>query len=112
MRSDYYNIAIAQMAMTTLVSGVWALDPVEDLADRIASDFTLVLASVAMKFVVAQTLPPVSYVTLLERYINFTFFFLGLGERSALAAAAAVLLKTDVLLLTPAAVTQPRPCTQ
>ena len=42
------------------------MDPMLNLPARLANDFVLVLAAVAMKFVVAQTLPPVSYVTLLE----------------------------------------------
>ena len=72
-QNDLYNLALVQFAITSLVSGVWAIDIV---ADRIAPDFTLVLAGVTMKFVVAQKLPPVSYVTMMEKYINMTFGFL------------------------------------
>eukprot|EP01046_Picozoa_sp_COSAG06_P036814 COSAG06_NODE_4095_length_4581_cov_5.947345_1_plen_652_part_00 len=76
--NDLYNIAMVQCALTSLVAGVWTLDA-EDVEERVANDFTLVLAGVAMKFVVAQVLPPVSYVTLLEKYINITFMFLTLA---------------------------------
>ena len=73
--NDLYNIAIVQMALTSLVAGVWTMEP----ENRLEPDFTLVLAGVAMKFVIAETLPPVSYVTLLEKYINITFLFLTLA---------------------------------
>ena len=78
-QNDLYNIALAQFSLTTLCASVWTLDSEEDLADRIACQFALILAAVAMKLVVVQTLPPVSYVTLLEKYINYTFFFLALA---------------------------------
>ena len=42
------------------------IDP-ENLDDRLGCDFALVLAAVAMRFVVVQMLPPVSYVTMMER---------------------------------------------
>ena len=61
-----YYIGLVQCALTSLVAGVWSIDGHTDIEDRIASDFTLVLAGVAMKFVLSQNLPPVSYVTMME----------------------------------------------
>ena len=63
---DLYYIGLVQCALTSLVAGVWSIDGHTDIEDRIASDFTLVLAGVAMKFVLSQNLPPVSYVTMME----------------------------------------------
>lgn len=78
-QNDFYNIALVQFALTSLVAGVWAIDGNENIEDRIASDFTLVLAGVAMKFVLSQNLPPVSYITTMENYINMTFIFLAVA---------------------------------
>ena len=39
--NDFYNIVIAQFCLTSLVLGVWTLDPV-DHGNRIANDFVLV----------------------------------------------------------------------
>jgi hypothetical protein len=66
---DIINIAAAQCLTTSFVFSVWAI-PKEEIANRLACDFALVLAAVAMKFVVNQTLPPVAYVTLLEQYVS------------------------------------------
>jgi hypothetical protein len=65
-QNDFYNIGLVQFALTSLVSGVWAIDGSENVEDRIAADFTLVLAGVAMKFVLSQNLPPVTYLTMME----------------------------------------------
>lgn len=78
-QNDFYNIALVQFALTSLVAGVWAIDGQENIEDRIAADFTLVLAGVAMKFVLSQNLPPVSYVTTMENYINMTFLFVAIA---------------------------------
>ena len=48
---------------------VYAMDAVEEAADRLAFAFTLLLTSVAFQFTVHGTLPQVSYLTLLEMYI-------------------------------------------
>jgi hypothetical protein len=73
---ELVNIALAQCLTTSFVFAVWAI-PKEEIANRLSCDFALVLAAVAMKFVVNQTLPPVAYVTLLEQYVTTTFCFLG-----------------------------------
>jgi hypothetical protein len=76
-QNDVYNIAVTQMAITSLVVAVWMLDAEADFSSRIGCDFTLVLAACAMKLVIANTLPPVSYITMLEKYNNYTLLFLG-----------------------------------
>ena len=47
------------MARLAFICGVWMIGP-ENLDDRLGCDFALVLAAVAMKFVVVQMLPPSS----------------------------------------------------
>ena len=37
---------------------------------------TLMLSSVALKFVVSQSLPVISYLTLLDKYLITSFFYL------------------------------------
>ena len=46
-----------------------AVDPTEP-ADRLSVTLTLLLTSVAFKFVVSQNLPVISYVTLLVRFLS------------------------------------------
>lgn len=60
--------------LSVLVFTSWAI-PAEELADRLSVTLTLVLTSVAFKYMVAQELPKISYLTLLDKYILMSFFF-------------------------------------
>merc|ERR1719317_373954 len=55
---------------------VFALDPVDDAADRLANSFTLVLTALVFMFVVASSLPNVPYLTQLDKYIYAVFFLM------------------------------------
>jgi hypothetical protein len=53
--------ALALCGTTTFL-----LDPVDDYGDRLATIFTLLLASVAFQGVVSDTLPNMAYLSCLE----------------------------------------------
>ena len=87
-RAAYYmwNIALPNFLLSALVFTSFAIAP-EDLADRLSVTLTLVLTSVAFKYMVAQELPRISYLTLLDKYILLSFAFLALvGGQNTLAA--------------------------
>ncbi|CAE8680844.1 unnamed protein product [Polarella glacialis] len=50
----------------------------ESLADQMSVSLTLLLTAVAFKFVIADKLPPVSYLTTMDVYLLSVFCFLGL----------------------------------
>merc|ERR1712060_512827 len=56
---------------------VFAVD-VGNVADRLGVSLTLVLASVAYKYVVSDKLPNISYLTLCDFYVLGSFFFTAL----------------------------------
>ena len=47
--------------------------PAEDIADRLSVTITLMLATVAFRFVLTSLLPPVPYLTWMDYYITFSF---------------------------------------
>mmetsp|Transcript_36497 Transcript_36497/g.53461 ORF Transcript_36497/g.53461 Transcript_36497/m.53461 type:complete len:403 (-) Transcript_36497:47-1255(-) len=66
--SYIYNIMLPTAVLTTfawLTSGVQRAD----LGNRCQITLTLLLTTVAFKFVVSDTLPPVSYLTFLDKYL-------------------------------------------
>ena len=73
--NDIINVVATQFFITTLATGVWGLwvenpSPADILgvsSGRLGADFGLLLAAVATKLIVSQTLPPVTYQTLLEK---------------------------------------------
>lgn len=87
-RAAYYlwNIAVPNFLLSALVFTSFAIAK-EDLADRLSVTLTLVLTSVAFKYMVAQELPKISYLTLLDKYILLSFAFLALvGAQNTLVA--------------------------
>ena len=66
---------LTQFVITSLAIGVWALwvdnptaaDMLGVSSGRLGADLGLLLAAVATKLIVSQTLPPVTYQTLLEK---------------------------------------------
>ena len=52
--------------------------PMGDLADRMSVNLTLLLTAMAFKWVLADQLPPVPYLTTIEKYVIMTFFCLWL----------------------------------
>lgn len=78
---QFWNIYIPICLLTTMTFASFLI-PVGDVADRLSVTLTLVLASVAFKYVVAQELPRISYLTSCDIYVfaNFVFIFLVVGE--------------------------------
>ena len=52
--------------------------PKDEVADRLSVSVTLMLATVAFKFVITNILPPVSYLTWMDRYITINFVVIAL----------------------------------
>eukprot|EP00466_Bigelowiella_natans_P012483 jgi/Bigna1/68406/fgenesh1_pg.6_\ len=49
------------------------LIPPSEIADRIATILTLLLTTVAFKFILASELPPMSYMTYIDKYLVFIY---------------------------------------
>jgi len=62
--------------LITLMSVTTFSVPLEDVSDRCGVILTLVLTSVAYKFIVSQGLPKISYCTFLDSYVMISFLFL------------------------------------
>mmetsp|Transcript_8547 Transcript_8547/g.19456 ORF Transcript_8547/g.19456 Transcript_8547/m.19456 type:complete len:493 (-) Transcript_8547:26-1504(-) len=69
------NFALTAGLMTTLAQGV-SLLKYEDLGNRLAVGFTVVLTASAFKLLVADLLPKVPYFTLLDQYMFACVMFL------------------------------------
>lgn len=77
-RVGYYFWKVLKMKMILIYSCFTCLfqDPLEDFADRQAHTFTLALTQVAFLYIVAQELPKVSYLTIMDRMMLVGFFVL------------------------------------
>lgn len=76
-KATYYmvNVAFVMLVIVSLSLTAWAVHP-GDVNARHSVEFSLILTAVAFKLVLTSLLPPVSYVTLMDVYILFGFFFL------------------------------------
>jgi len=76
-RTTYYfwNIVFVLFLLISMSFSSVILDPT-DLGDRSSIDLTLVLTCVAYKYVVAQQLPAISYLTLMDKYVIFSLMFI------------------------------------
>jgi hypothetical protein len=72
-----WNIIVPMFVMTSMSYVVSEL-PCDDLESRLSNDLALLLAAVAYKFVAAQGLPTLSYLTLLDKYVMLCFLWLAL----------------------------------
>lgn len=70
-----WNVFLPTFLLTLMSVTTFAV-PVGDVADRLSVILTLVLTSVAFKFVVAQGLPKISYNTCLDYYVLVSFLLL------------------------------------
>lgn len=87
-RAAYYmwNIGLPNFLLSLLVFTSFAIER-QDLADRLSVTLTLVLTSVAFKYMVSQELPRISYLTLLDVYVLVSFTFLALvGGQNAFSS--------------------------
>ena len=67
-----YNIALTE-ALLVLLSTTAKIVPLDEFADRMSISLTLLLTSIAFKFVVAEKLPNLSYQTHLDKFILWGF---------------------------------------
>jgi len=67
------NVAFIMFLICSFVLTAWASD---DVGDRQAVDFTLLLTAVAFKLVVVSMLPPVAYFTYLDYYVLCCLLYL------------------------------------
>jgi len=76
-RYQYYlwSIAFVACMITTLGLLPFAL-PASDIGGRLSISLTLLLTAVTFTFVVADSLPKVAYLTLLDKYVIFNFMCL------------------------------------
>mmetsp|Transcript_23363 Transcript_23363/g.42612 ORF Transcript_23363/g.42612 Transcript_23363/m.42612 type:complete len:524 (+) Transcript_23363:67-1638(+) len=71
----FWNHFSLLFAVTSCACASWSLHW-RDVADRLGLDITLLLVAVAFKQVLAQDLPPISYLTFLDRYALLGVSFL------------------------------------
>eukprot|EP00415_Alexandrium_ostenfeldii_P000709 UN0709 len=78
VRKSFFYVLNVVMIIFMIISCVftaWATHPA-NIEERNDIDFNLVLTAVAFKLVLTEILPVVSYVTLIDYYINISCFFL------------------------------------
>ena len=77
-RSLYYvfNI-IAPMAMFALMTVLMRAVPITQTADRLAISMTMVLTIAAYKSNISTLMPPISYLTLIDKYVLWCFLMVG-----------------------------------
>lgn len=94
----YLTRVYSQLALITATGfSMFAMDAAEDLADRLATAFTLLLTAVAFMFVIESKLPSVPYLTALDYYTIVSFvFLLFLAGYSALATSMVTLFDTTI----------------
>jgi hypothetical protein len=68
----YTNVMLPIFIVTSCVLPSYAVPP-DEFGDRAAILFTLLLAQVAYKYVIADKLPKISYMTYLDSYVFFCF---------------------------------------
>ncbi len=68
----YTNVMLPIFIVTSCVLPSYAVPP-DEFGDRAAIVFTLLLAQVAYKYVIADKLPKISYMTHLDSYVFFCF---------------------------------------
>jgi len=74
---SYVVRIMSLMGLITLATfTVFSLEPVDDMADRLANSFTLVLTGLVFMFVVDSRLPTVPYLTLLDAYTYVQFILM------------------------------------
>jgi len=79
-RVQYYwwNIILILFLLVMISFTTVALSP-SNIGDRQGFTLTLILTAVAYKYVIAQQLPKVNYLTTLDKYVVISFLIIGLG---------------------------------
>ncbi|XP_022088447.1 glycine receptor subunit beta-like isoform X2 [Acanthaster planci] len=70
----FWNLALVLMLIVCLSFASFAVSA-DQPEDRLSVTLTLLLTAVAFKYVAAQALPPISYLTLLDKYVIFCLVF-------------------------------------
>ena len=70
--SVMWNMCFSLFVIDVMVFAAHGI-PMEDLADRLSVNLTLLLTAMAFKWVLSDTLPPVPYLTTMEIYVIATF---------------------------------------
>ena len=89
-----WNILLLNFFLVMVNSAVAGIHK-EDLADRLSVTLTLMLSAIAFKFVLIQTIPAVSYLTLLDRYIILSFSWLFMSCLESYMAATFLTQQMD-----------------
>jgi len=69
-----FNIALPLFLINLISLGAFAVAP-DEPADRLSISLTMVLTSVAFKLQISASLPPISYLTLLDWFVLTSFIF-------------------------------------
>ncbi|XP_033625235.1 uncharacterized protein LOC117288467 [Asterias rubens] len=70
----FWNLTLVLMLIISLSFASFAV-AADQPEDRLSVTLTLLLTAVAFKYVAAQSLPPISYLTLLDKYVIFCLVF-------------------------------------
>merc|ERR1712187_1004174 len=73
-----YNVFMMVFAITSITAEVWAIK-CNDIPNRLACDLALLLTGQAFKLVIADKLPKVNYLTIVDVYILACFSFIVAG---------------------------------
>jgi hypothetical protein len=78
--ASYYNwnVSSIMFLISSFALTGWAIE-VDSPSDRLGVDFTLLLTAVAFKLVIASMLPPVAYLTVLDKYVMLCLFFISVA---------------------------------
>jgi len=73
-QAGYYlwNVLLPLFVFTSILFCSFVVPP-EDFADRTSVTLTMLLTKVAFKFIIADKLPKISYLTLIDKYILFCY---------------------------------------
>jgi len=75
----FWRIGIFTMILSMCALSVFTLDKDDDRDDRYGMLLTLLLAAVAFQYIINSELPKLPYLTLMDKYVLFSFAYLFLG---------------------------------
>ncbi|TNN15877.1 Gamma-aminobutyric acid receptor subunit gamma-2, partial [Schistosoma japonicum] len=103
----YWNVFLIMFMISGLAFATFAVSP--DKAElRLRLSFTLILTSVTFKYVITQSLPKISYLTYMDKYVLMSLFILCI---ISIWHAVVTLIGLDFDLPDPPGFTSPLPST-
>lgn len=72
----FYKIMLIILLLVLISEFTFFMDVVDDFPDRLNTSITLILASVAFLYVASESLPRISYLTVLDKMMLFSFIML------------------------------------